>query len=326
MWRLLSETALQVNNDNVLRLSAALAYYAIFALAPLLVIVLSVAGSAFGDEAVRGHLDDQLRGLMGAKTAATVQDMVTGAMHPRQSVIATVLGIGMLIFAATSLFAEMQHSLNVIWGSEKQSDHGSSLLRDGIISWLRTRLLSLGMVLVILFLLLVSLVFTGVFSFLASHLKAISSLPVPFWGFIGFVVSFGGEVMLFALLFKVLPDVKFPWRHVWWGAATTAALFEAGKWALAWYLGQEAVISSYGAAGSIVLLLLWVYYTAIIILTGAELTQARVQLFQEITAVKCDMAVSAPVPAAAAQTAGEEEEAAEDKPAAEQNRQRMILP
>ena len=282
MWRLLSETALQVNNDNVLRLSAALAYYAIFALAPLLVIVLSVAGSAFGDEAVRGHLDDQLRGLMGAKTAATVQDMVAGAMQPRKSVTTAVLGIGMLIFAATSLFAEMQHSLNVIWGAEKQSDPGISLLRDGIVSWFRTRLLSLGMVLVILFLLLVSLVFTSVFSFLASHLKAISSLPIQFWGIVGFVVSFICEVMLFALLFKVLPDVKFPWRHVWWGAATTAGLFEAGKWALAWYLGQEAVISSYGAAGSIVLLLLWVYYTAIIILTGAELTQVRARIYDEV--------------------------------------------
>jgi membrane protein len=282
VWRLLRETALQWKNDNILRLSAALAYYAIFALSPVLVIVLSLAGSAFGDEAVRGQLDEQLRGLMGDRAASTVQDMVASAMHPRKSVIATVLGIIMLVFAATSLFAEMQHSLNVIWGAEKQSDPGSSLLRDGIVSWFRTRLLSLGMVLVILFLLLVSLVFTGVFAFLASHLRAISTLPVALWGLLGFVISCGGEVMLFALLFKVLPDVKFAWRHVWWGAITTAALFEAGKWALAWYLGQEAVVSSYGAAGSIVLLLLWVYYTAIIILTGAELTQVRARLYDEV--------------------------------------------
>lgn len=280
--RLLVETALKWNTDNVLRLSAALAYYAIFALSPLLVIVLSMAGLAYGDEAVRGQLDDQLRGLMGPRAAATVQEMVAGAMQPKKSVIATGLGIFMLIFAATSLFAEMQHSLNVIWGTEKQSDSTSgSLLREGIVAWLRARMLSLGMVLVILFLLLVSLTFTGVFGFLASHLTSVSTLPVPLWGWLGFAVSVTGEVILFALLFKVLPDVKSPWRQVWWGASTTAVLFEAGKWGLSWYLSSEAVSSSYGAAGSIVLLLLWVYYTAIIILTGAELTQVRSRLCGE---------------------------------------------
>lgn len=279
--RLVTETAIKWNNDNVLRLSAGLAYYAIFALSPLLVIVLSLAGIAFGEDAVRGQLDDQLRGLMGSKAAASVQEMVAGAMQPKKSLIATGIGIFMLIFAATSLFAEMQHSLNVIWGTEKQSDRSSSMLRDGIISWLRGRLLSLGMVLVILFLLLVSLIFTGVFSFLASHLTAVSNLPVPLWGWLGFAVSLVCEVVLFALLFKVLPDIKSPWRHIWWGAGTTALLFEAGKWALGWYLGSPAVSTSYGAAGSIVLLLLWIYYTSIIILTGAELTQVRSRLCGE---------------------------------------------
>lgn len=277
------ETAYEWNNDNVLRLSAALAFYAIFALAPLLVIILSLAGLAFGDEAVRGQLEQQLRELMGSKAAAAVQEMVARAMQPGKSVLATILGIIMVIFGATSLFAEMQHSLNVVWGAEKQSDRGT-VFRDGVITWLRTRLLSLGMVLVILFLLLVSLVFTGVFSFLAGHLAAASRLPFPLWGWLGFAVSFAGEVGLFTLLFKVLPDVKFPWRHVWWGAITTAVLFEAGKWALGWYLSSEVVASGYGAAGSIVLLLLWIYYTSIIILTGAEITQVRSRLCGETVA------------------------------------------
>ena len=279
--RLFTETALKWNDDNVLRLSAALAYYAIFALAPLLVIVVSLAGVAFGDEAVRGQLDEQLRGLMGSKAAATVQDMVAGATPAKKSLIATGIGIFMLIFAATSLFAELQHSLNVIWGTEKQSDRSHSMLRDGIIAWLRGRLLSLGMVLVILFLLLISLIFTGLFSFLASHLTAMSNLPVPLWGWMGFGVSLVCEVVLFALLFRVLPDIKSPWPHLWWGAGTTALLFEVGKWGLGLYLSSPVVASSYGAAGSIVLLLLWVYYTAIIILTGAELTQVRSRLCGE---------------------------------------------
>ena len=290
--RLIVETALKWNTDNVLRLSAALAYYATFALSPLLVIVLSLAGVAYGDEAVRGQLDEQLRGLMGPKAAAAVHEMVTASGQAGKSLVATGIGIFMLIFAATSLFAEMQHSLNVIWGTEKQSDTGSgSLLRDGLASWFRTRLLSLGMVLVVLFLLLVSLTFTGVFGFLASRLNAISSLPVPLWGGLGYIMSVLGEVVLFALLFKVLPEARIPWRQVWWGAGTTTLLFEAGKWGLSWYLSSDVVSSSYGAAGSIVLLLLWIYYTAIIILTGAELTQVRSRLCGEAV-------VKAPDPAA----------------------------
>lgn len=278
--RLFMETAVKWTEHNVLRHSAALAYYAIFAMAPLLVIVLSVAGIAFGEEAVRGQLDDQLRGLMGPRAAETVQDMIVSAMQPKKSVVTTAVGIVMLIFAATSLFAEMQHSLNVIWGTERQSDSGS-LIREGIVSWFRARLLSLGMVLVILLLLVVSLIFTGIFGFLTSHLTPISHFPVFLWGWMGFTLSLAGEVVLFALLFRVMPDVKSPWRHVLWGAGTTAVLFEAGKWALSWYLSTEAVASSYGAAGSIVLLLLWVYYTSIIILTGAELTQVSSRLCGE---------------------------------------------
>jgi membrane protein len=293
--RLLAETIREWQDDNILRHSAGLAYYAIFALAPLLVIVLSIAGAAFGPEAVRGQLNGELRDLMGEKAAATVQKMVAGAMQPKKSMVASVLGIVMLVFAATNLFAEMQHSLNVIWGKERQSDRGP-MLRNGIINWLRTRMLSLGMVLVILFLLLASLVLTGMFSYITAHLSVVSDLPFPLWGWSGFCVSLICEVALFGLLFKVLPDVRFPWRQVWWGATVTALLFEAGKWALSWYLSSDMIGSGYEAAGSIVLLLLWVYYTSIIILTGAELTHVRSRLCGEHPAIPIEKKTHSPAP------------------------------
>ena len=292
--RLIAETFVEWQDDNILRHSAGLAYYAIFALAPLLVILLSIAGAIFGEEAVRGQLYHELRDLMGAKAAAIVQDMVAGTLQPRRSVPATVFGIVMLIFAATSLFAEMQHSLNVIWGKERQSDRGP-VWKQGVITWLRTRLLSLGMVLVILILLLASLVMTGIFSYIASRVEVVSDLPFPLWGWVGFFVSLGFEIILFALLFKGLPDVRFPWRHVWWGAGVTALLFEAGKWGLSWYLSSDLISSGYAAAGSVILLLLWVYYTSIIILTGAELTHVRVRLCGEHPATKVGKKTRSPL-------------------------------
>lgn len=293
--RLIAETFREWQDDNILRHSAGLAYYAIFALAPLIAIVLSVAGAAVGEDAVRGPLYGELRALMGTEAAKIVQEMVVGSMQQKKSVVATVLGIGMLVFAATNLFAELQHSLNVIWGKERQSDRGP-MLRTGIITWIRTRLLSLGMVLVILFLLLVSLVLTGVFSYITSHITLVSNLPFPLWGWTGFCFSLVCEVALFALLFKALPDVRFPWRHVWWGAGVTALLFEAGKWLLGWYLSSGLISSGYTAAGPIVLLLLWVYYTSVIILTGAELTHVRVRLCGEHPAIPVQKKTHSPLP------------------------------
>lgn len=293
--RLIAETFHEWQDDNILRQSAGLAYYAIFALAPLLVIVLSIAGAAFGPDAARGQLYDELRGLMGHDAAVLVQNMVAASEQPKKSTWATVIGIGMLIFAATNLFAELQHSLNVIWGKERQSDRGP-MLRTGIIKWMRTRLLSLGMVVVVLFLLLVSLVITSVFTYIASRISVTSSLPFSLWGWMGFFVSLVCEIILFAVLFKTLPDVRFPWRHVWWGAVVTALLFEAGKWVLSWYLGSDLIPPGYEAAGSIVLLLLWVYYTSIILLTGAELTHVRVRLCGEHPWIPVQKKTHSPLP------------------------------
>ncbi|HWB06344.1 MAG TPA: YihY/virulence factor BrkB family protein [Verrucomicrobiales bacterium] len=268
-FRILRDAIRKWMGSNIMHLSAALAFYATFSLAPLLVIILSIAGWTAGDEMVREQLYTQLSDLMGPRASMTVREMTDHVFRPGRSTLAAVIGIGTVIFGATSLFTELQHSLNRIWHTPDKPPP------EGIIPWLQGRLLSAGMVLVVLFLLLASLLFTALFSaasgFMASHLHF--SLPV--WGVMGFIIALGGEMLLFSVIFKVLPHVKLRWKDVWWGAITTALLFEGGKWVVGWYLGSGLVAYAYGTAGSIVLLLLWVYYSAIIVLTGAVLTQVR---------------------------------------------------
>ncbi len=266
--RFLRIVVLKWIDDNILRLSAGLAFYAVFSLAPLLVIVLHIAGWAVGDDTVRAQVTHQVQEMMGDKPANVVFDMIKGTYHPRKSLIATYIGVFSVLFGATSLFAELQHSLNVIWRQDDQKPRG------GIINWIQGRLISAGMVLAILILLLASLVFAALMSaasnFMAEHLHVSFSA----WGLMGFSVALVGEILLFALIFKALPHVRMKWGDVWWGAIVTAVLFEAGKWVVGWYLGS-GLVGDYGATGSVVLLLLWVYYSAIIVLTGAVLTQVR---------------------------------------------------
>ena len=267
-FRLFHEIVAKWSQDNVMRMSAALAYYAVFSISPLLIIVLSTAGYFFGQDAVRGQLNNELTDLMGEKAALSVQEMVKSASHPQQSLVATAVGIATLVFGATGLFVEMKDALNTIWGLERIKVRGS------IWGFIRTRLLSFGMVVVILFLLLVSMVLTAVFAYMSQFFAGHLNLPPAVWGWMGFGVALTCEIILFGVLFMVLPDAKNPLLDVWVGAGVTALLFEAGKWALAWYLGRESTASSFGAAGSLVVLLMWIYYSAMIVLTGAEFTQA----------------------------------------------------
>jgi membrane protein len=265
--QVLETTAREWSVHNVDRLSAALAFYAVFSLAPLLVIVLAVAAAFFGEQAVHGQVDNELEALMGREVAAALQGMVSTAISPQRSSLATVTGVAMLFFASTSLFTEMRHSLNVIWGV---ADHAQ---RGGILGWIWSRALAFAMVLVVLVLLLASLVFTGVFAFASTYAADRFFVPPWVWGGLGTGLALAGEIVLFALVFKILPDLRLPWGPIWTGAVVTALLFEAGKFGLGWYLSRGPVASIYGAAGSIVLFLLWVYYNAVIVLTGAEFTQ-----------------------------------------------------
>ncbi len=253
-------------DDNALRLSAALAFYSIFSIAPLLVIAIGIVGLVLGDKANAGQLFDELKSYMGAQSAEAIQALVQGSSRPTGGALATVLGLVVLMVGASGVFRELKDALNTIWGVGGKSS-------TGVKGWLRGTLLSFGMVLVIGFLLLVSLVISTAIAGLNQRLESVFQLPAFVWATVAFMSSLALVTALFALIFKVLPDAPIRWRHVWLGAFITALLFEVGKTGLSWYLGREGAASVFGAAGSVVLLLLWVYYTSCILFFGAEFTR-----------------------------------------------------
>jgi len=252
--------------DNALRLSAALAYYSIFSIAPLLVLAVGLAGWFLPGRVVSGHLTRELQGLVGYQAAQAMQGMIESASKPSQSVTATVVGLATLLIGASGVFGQLKDALNTIW--EVRPRPGL-----GIRAFVRERLLSFGMVLVIGFLLLVSLLLTTLLTAFSGWIGTFLHLPDWLWGGAGLIASFAIVILLFALIFKVLPDVKIAWKHVWVGATATGLFFELGKFGLAFYLGRASTTSSFGSAGSVVLLLLWVYYASCILLFGAEFTK-----------------------------------------------------
>lgn len=253
-------------DDNAPRLSAALAYYSIFSIAPLLVITIGLLGMVFGEQAISGKLYGQLRGYVGPQSAEAIQSMVQSASKPTQGVVATSIGFILMIVGASRVFGELKDSLNTIWKVKPKPS-------TGIRGMVRGQFLNFGMVLVIGFLLLVSLVMSTAIAALNQRLESVLVLPSLAWAGVAFFISIGLVTTLFALIFKVLPDAAIRWRHVWFGALITALLFEVGKTGLSWYLGREGTASAFGAAGSVVLLLLWIYYTSCILLFGAVFTQ-----------------------------------------------------
>jgi len=263
---LLRETFTEWNEDKASRLAAALAYYTVFSLAPVLIIAIAIAGAVFGEEAARGEIVTQIQGLVGRDGAKFIETAIEGANKPRAGTIASLISIAVLLFGASGLFAQLQDSLNTIW--EVQPKPGR-----GLIGILRDRFLSFTMVLGVGFLLLVSLVLSAGLSalvnFLGSLLPAIGALLQ----LANFVLSFAVTTLLFGLIYKVLPDVKIAWSDVWSGAIVTSLLFSIGRFALGLYLGNSSFGSTYGAAGSVVIILVWVYYAAQILFFGAEFTQ-----------------------------------------------------
>lgn len=256
--------------DNALRLSAALAYYSIFSIAPLLVIAISVAGLVLGDEAVRGEVGPLMKTYIGPQAAEAVQSLIQSASKPSDGWIGAIVGFFTLMLGASGVFGQLKDALNTIWEVKVVSG-------GGVWGFFRSRLLNFGMVLIIGFLLLTSLLLSTALAAFTGYLRHLIGLP-PFIGVVfGFVISFAVVALLFAFIFKVLPDAKIEWRHVWIGAVVTALLFEIGKFGLSFYLGRESTASSFGAAGSVVLLLLWVYYASCILLFGAEFTQVYAQ-------------------------------------------------
>jgi membrane protein len=263
---MLKEALRDWNEDNAPRLGAALSYYTIFSIAPLLLISIAAAGLVFGAEAAQGRVVAQVQGLIGRTAAEAIQGMIENARKPGQGVLATVLGFATLLFGAGGAFNELRAALDVVWEIPPRKG-------GGVLAMVRERLASFAMVLVVGFLLLVSLVLSAGIS--AFEVKG----TFPGSGLVLQVVNNGVSLavitVLFALIFKYLPDAHPPvaWKDIWIGAFITAALFTLGKYAIGLYLGRSAVGSAYGAAGSLVLLLVWVYYSAQILFFGAELTQ-----------------------------------------------------
>jgi membrane protein len=264
-WKIVTEVVGNWNQHGAAAQSAALAFYTLFSLAPVLVVVIAIAGAVFGREAVRGQIVAEFSGLMGRDAAALVQEVIRSAARPSSGRIATALGVITLIFGASGVFVQLQEALNRVWDVAPKPGAVFTTL-------LRKRLLSFSLVLGIGFLLMVSLVLSAALSAVG---RVLERLAAPVWLFEGanFLVSFLAVTLVFALIYRVLPDVHLAWRDVITGALLTALLFVVGKTLIGIYLGRTGMASAYGAAGSLVVVLLWVYYSALVFFFGAELTR-----------------------------------------------------
>ena len=253
--------------DNAMSLGAAIAFYTVFSLAPMLLAVIAVAGLVFGQEAAQGAMVTQVGGLVGKDGAEAIQTMIASASNFGSGVLGTVVGVVTFLFLATGAIVELQNDLNIVW-KVKPSE------RSGILLFIRTRLLSLGLIVGFGFLLLVSLTVDAGLSAVGHYLSAAFSGAATLLHILNFVVSLAVTVLLFAAIFKILPDVDLGWRDVWIGAVITALLFTLGKFVIGLYLGRSNLTSSFGAAASVITILLWIYYSSLIVLFGAEFTKA----------------------------------------------------
>lgn len=273
LFPLIKEAASDWVDDGAMRLSSSLAYYAIFSLAPLLVIVVSIAGLVFGEEAARGQLAQQIAKLAGARAGDAIHAAVhSSASHQTTGVLATIIGSAVLLFGASTVFAELKDALNIIWGV---------IVKPGrpFLTMVRDRFFSFSIVLAIGFLLLISLVISILLAALGIYMSGHLQLPSAVWQAWDFLISFMVVSCLFAMIFKLLPNVIIRWRDVWLGSISTAFLFTVGKFFIGYYLAASSIASSFGAAGSVVIVLVWIYYSACILFFGAEITKIYARKF-----------------------------------------------
>lgn len=294
LWHLIKEAAADWSHDRAPRLGAALAYYTVFSLVPFLVVVIALIGLVLGQEAAQSAILSHIATLVGNQSAAAIKDMIQRADQPSTGLVATGLAVVTLLFGASGVFGQLQDALNTVWGVEPKEGRG-------VWGFIKDRFLSFVAVLGTGFLLLVSLILSSALAAFGKWFSGLLPLPEALLHLFNFVLSFVVVTGLFALIFKVLPDAKVAWRDVWVGALLTAALFTIGKYALGLYLGKSNVASAYGAAGSLVLILLWVYYSAQILLYGAEFTQVYANRLGERIVPAPDAQVANPRKAAAGQ-------------------------
>jgi membrane protein len=293
-WTLVKDTAAAWIDDYAPSMGAALSYYTVFSLAPMLLIVISVAGLVFGAEAARGEIFGQLRGLMGADAAKAVEDLLTSVSEPKEGIAATVIGIVLLLVGATSVFGELQDALDRIWRAPARDRSG------GVLGLVRARLLSFGMILGIAFLLMVSLVFGAASAALGKWWSGAFGSWEVLAQSVNVVVGFAVTTVGFAMIYKLMPRVRVQWYDVWLGAAVTALLFTIGRFLIGLYIGKSGIASGFGAAGSLIVIFVWVYYSAQIFLLGAEFTWIYARTFGSMrdvaTPVRTMDALTPPIP------------------------------
>lgn len=269
LWSAARRTFREFQDDGPYTLAAALSYYTLLSLAPLILVVTALAALVFGREAVEGEIVGQMRGLVGTAGAEVIQGILRSAAESGRGKLSLGIGLVTLLFGASTVFAQMQSALNRIWDVEADPD------RNAFWGFVRTRLVSFAMVVGTGFLLLVSLLASAALAAAGSWAEGLLPLTPLAWQGINAAVSFVIVGLLIAMIFKLLPDARIAWRDVWFGAAVTALLFTLGKYVIGLYLGRASIGSTYGAAGSVVVLLVWVYYASLILFLGAEITHVR---------------------------------------------------
>jgi membrane protein len=262
---LIKETAIQWDEDQAARQAASLALYTLLSVAPLLIVSIKVAGVALGDEAARGQVSQEVGKLVGPQAGAAIEAMVANAKEPGQGVLGSIIGLAILLFGASGVFGELQTSLNQIWEVKPRPGRGA-------IGFIKDRFFSFTMVMGVAFLLLVSMVVSAALATVTEHFRGFVPYPALWWA-INVIIGLAITTVLFALIYKVIPDAQINWHDVWIGAFATAVLFSIGRVLLSWYVGRSATVSPFGAAGSLVALVVWVYYSAQILFFGAEFTQ-----------------------------------------------------
>ncbi|AQX09576.1 YihY/virulence factor BrkB family protein [Elizabethkingia ursingii] len=266
-WEVLRDTFTEWNDSSAMKDSASLAYYAIFSIPGLLIIIIWIAGNFFGEEAIRGEISEQISGFMGKDVAKSVESLIAGALIDKQNIFMKVVGVSALVFGSTTLFFQLQHSLNTLWDIQ-------SAPKKALLKFLLDRANSLGMILILGFLLMITMI-------LSSLISLFNNWITQYFGFetymlvelVNFAIGFGLVMLLFALMFKVLPDVQVSWKPVWKGALLTTILFTLGKFLLSLYFGKVKPTSAFGTAGTVILIMMWINYTCMLIFFGAKFTK-----------------------------------------------------
>ena len=266
-WNLLKDTFLEFTDDNAIKLSAALSYYTIFALPPLLIIIITICGFFFGEEAVTGQLYGQINRMVGDDAAIQIQEAIKNVQLADSNIFVSIFGVVMLLIGASGVFAEIQSSINFIWGLKAKPN-------KGLKKFIQNRIMSFSMIVSVGFLMLVSLILNATLDVLNARLKLyLPESTIYLFYVINLIIVFASITLLFAIIFRTLPDGIIKWKDAFIGASSTAVLFMVGKFAIGFYLGNSTIGSVYGAAGSVIVILVWVYYSAIILYFGAEFTK-----------------------------------------------------